>query len=380
MAASDNPQQIWDILSEGLHSRDREYFNVDILHGVLTELNKVTADRILDDCLKDSLLSKALVRLHPTKNFTVADFKRCLAALKQGTLFHWQAAELLWRNEYAHLPEQEILRLITMLLKKEAAVVVIEALFLRIHPPKTPVFGSPLIKVALEVAQQAFRNMSREHVFDTALNEVLQTCFASERFQNEKYSLVKTIAQSLEKESHLNIHSFESYRTVAAQMPKQFIDEILMNPAIPKYNTSQMFSSSSTSALSKITPEYLTDYCCDCDNPDCWRIIAQTINVFRSDGDKNYALTPQALAILEAAPEPKLILRIYHKKFYNTFWTGSLAQHLKQKLQAFTALLDHDNPAIREAIRPIHVSLSEDTEAECVREQKEDAAREQRFE
>ena len=97
------------------------------------------------------------------------------------------------------------------------------------------------------------------------------------------------------------------------------------------------------------------------------------------EGD-GVVLSEQVYAIIDATQDPSTVLRNFCSSVRPSGWSGSLANIIAKRGEAFKTLLKHDRSDIRDAAKAAIVQIKQWAERERSLEQAEDERREQRFE
>ena len=97
------------------------------------------------------------------------------------------------------------------------------------------------------------------------------------------------------------------------------------------------------------------------------------------EGD-GVVLSEQAHAIIDATQDPSTVLGNLCSSVQPSGWSGSLANIIAKRGEAFKTLLKHDRSDIRDAAKAAIVQIKQWEEQQRHRERTEDERREQRFE
>ncbi|MGX6598372.1 hypothetical protein ACWM6M_20735 [Klebsiella quasivariicola] len=133
--------------------------------------------------------------------------------------------------------------------------------------------------------------------------------------------------------------------------------------------------------LSKIDVDVLIQWCRARNDPNVWPAIATGVTLWVKDDEKSVTTIQEAaLALLEASPEPMVVLEAFAERISPSSWTGSLSNIMQLRADAFSMLSKHERPDIAKAARIVHEKIIHWIERQIEREQREDSEREQRFE
>lgn len=108
-------------------------------------------------------------------------------------------------------------------------------------------------------------------------------------------------------------------------------------------------------------------------------MLSEAIYPFEKEPE-DVVLSEQAHAIIDATQDPSTVPRNFCSSAYPSGWSGSLANVITKRGQAFRTLLEHDRSDIRDAAEAAIAQISKWEKQERHRERAEYERREQRFE
>ena len=358
---SDNPEAVWNVLLETFRERDdKNSFNVDVLTGLLLGLSKkdkVLRAQLLDQCLDEPYLSKTIVWLHSSKNFSQKDFDRCMLAFDRYGLDCLGIDRLIWGPGYESVPEEKKITLCRKILEKNGIAVCLEALSMKLH----------VAKDTLENLPSEYRNLGLETIsaiiLDDNLNidnishqakQILDFCFENEALEKEKEHLFQVIVQKLKNSDRLSLteHISIILPFFSKHMKDHFVREIVMHFPIESQTWRNPFVNRMGECFLKdFTPEYIVEWCTQSQNDESWIRFARAIQVFSHDNIGKSCVSPQANAILEYAPNPETILDAFFRQLRPNSWSNNASPYIEQNIEAIKALLPHSNSKVHNAIK-----------------------------
>ncbi|MGI2097953.1 hypothetical protein [Shewanella glacialipiscicola] len=380
----------WQQLVDQLEQHAQASWNFAIFDGFITEVNSINsflAEKLLDQCAQHPILRRALVYLHPFGTFTETDLDRCMAILEDPEIHPSMYEPILWRDEYAHLPKGRIIDLAQRLLSKpNGDDVVLDALSMRLHDKEVDVdsLGPTLRQIGLRSAifnLPKNRNDSgdgRDYHMDRVINAALRF----DGNEDEKLEWLDTIFAVVEQH-YGYIHSCENtIASTAALMPAAFLNRVFEGTE-EQQHLRQFFilhSGFEQSILAKIDVDVLIEWCSARNDTNVWATVAAGISLWEPDENQGEVISEPALRLLEASPEPEVVLEAFAERVTPSSWSGSRVSAMQPRADAIRGLLEHGNPNIAMAAKSVSAKLVEWIEYEKLREQRDDEEREQRFE
>ncbi|MDK9362940.1 P-loop NTPase family protein [Lelliottia wanjuensis] len=380
----------WQLLVDqlGLHpavSKDFAIFCgfIDQTDAVAPEL----AQEFLDQCTRHPELRRAIVDLHPRRRFTEADLNRCMAVLDDPEINPHIYGPILWRDQYVNLPAGRVIELAHRLLDKtNGDNVVLDALSMRL-PRKEEVadtLGSDLRQIGLRAAILRFQRDHRDYggSTDYRMDRVVSAALRFDGYDSDKQNWIDTIFSAVDESGYLSSFG-KTIENTAALMPEAFLNQVFEGNE--KQQRRRLFFISHGSLrhlpLAKIDVGVLIQWCRSRSEPKVWPAIAMGVTLWLKDDEKSATVIHKsALAMLEASPEPMVVLEAFAERISPSSWTGSRANIMQLRADAFSMFMRHERPEIAEAARVVHEKITLWIENQKERDQREDSDREQRFE
>ena len=349
----------------------------------------VLAEELLDQCAKHPQLRNVLVGLHPRRKFTETDLDRCVALLDDPLVYPRMYGPIIWRDDYAHLPEGRVLDLAQRLLcQRNGDDVVLEALSMKLPDRKeaADTLGSALRRIGLKAAIQRLQGDHRDAsgTIDYNMERVVSSALRFEGNEAEKLEWLDTIVGVID-EHHGFVHAFESaIATTIEVMPEAFLNHIFKATETEQRRRLFFLQDEGVrqSPLTKTDVDVLIGWCKARSDNDIWASIAAGVSLWSASDDERGVVTimESAIRFLEASPEPEAVLKVFAERVTPSSWSGSRMNVMQPRADAIGRLVDHERPEISQAAKSVSAKLAKLIESEREHEQREDEEREQRFE
>ena len=223
----------------------------------------------------------------------------------------------------------------------------------------------------------------RSDVTSHYLSEILAFCLDEAEFYQETARVIDAYLERL-RASYGYVYGLEDAVTVLAEKAtSRFLNGVFFDPTIEDDHRQEIFREQhdEKNLLSGVSAEALLDWCRQGDVQERLSMLSAAIYPFgkEPDGD-GVVLSEQACAIIEAARDPCAILRNLSSSVQPSGWSGSLADIIAKRGQAFEVLLKHERPDIRAAAETQIAEIKRREEQERRYERESDRQHEQRFE
>jgi len=393
LAKGTNDQRVgWQQLVDQLKQQPEGNKDFAVFGGFIEQVDSddpALAQELLDQCAQNPGLRNVLVGLHPRREFTETDLDRCMALLDAPDIHPQMYGPILWRDEYAHLPEGRVLDLAQRLLSKpNGDDVVLDALSLKLHgrEEEADTLGSSLRLVGLRAAIQRLQGDHRDAggSIDYSMERVVSSALRFDGNKAEQQEWLDTIVAVID-EHHGYVNAFESaIATTIALMPKAFLNHIFKGTEKEQHRRVFFLRDGGLreSPLAKTDVDVLIEWCRARNNNNVWAPIATGVSLWSTDGVEGGVVTisESAIRLLEASPEPEAVLEAFAERVTPSSWSGSQANVMQPRADAIGELVEHERPEISQAAKSVSAKLAKLIEYQKEREQREDEEREQRFE
>ena len=381
---------LWNQLVEGLELAGDQARHGGVLVGVLGVIHQrdeLLAQAILDEAVQNRLLRKFIVNLQrwiPSGHAGVARLHR---ALDFDDTPLRQFEELVWHRPLDTFSETDLRGLmLRMLDRPDGAEIVLEGLALRLHVLEDDkrTLGSDLKRVGLLASVALLRHDTNyDDMTDYRLAEVLAPCLDEAEFPQETGEVFEAYLERL-RESYGYVGGLKKTVAVLAEKtPFRFLDDAFFDPALEDAHRRGIFREQhdERNSLSDVCVKVLLDWCRQGNFQERLVMISEAVYPFAKElDDDETVLSEQARAILEATRDPSTVLRNLSSFVRPSGWSGSLADIIEKRCQAFETLRRHDRSDIRVATAAQIAEIKRWEAQERQREQAMDWQREQRFE
>ncbi len=382
-----NPHEVWQLLIKELEQDSTENKDFSVFLGFIEGVdrtNEALAHEFLDRCAVHPSLCRVLVNLHPKRDFTETDLNRCMSVLNKPDTRIVMFDAIFWQKKCLHLPVTRVLELAERLLAIEkGAEVILDGLGMRLHDDDMP--GPELRQIGLRAAIQFLQKETdaRGGFVDGFMASVVAAALQFDSHDGLTQNWLDAIFSAIDKHYGYMNDYHKTIQTTVTLIPEAFLsrlfaaseDQICMRLFFMRGGISD------TPLLSGVGIEIVIDWCFRSEDPKVWACIPQGLELWSSSTDTSRtALRENAIKFLEAAPEPSVVLESFAELTSPSSWSGSLANILQSRADAFGELIEHERDDISKAAKNIHERLILMIERQRIREQQKDRESEQRFE
>lgn len=384
-------RQVWQLLINELEQDSNENKDFSIFLGFIEgvdRINEALAREFLEQCAVHPSLSRVMVKLHPQRVFTERDLNRCMSLLDKPNINLVMFDAIFWQKKCLNLPVPRLLDLAEQLLAKEnGAEVILNGLGLRLHDKKATddILGPELCQVGLRAAIQVIQKDSKVHVglVDEFMESIVAAALEYDKHGRHKDQWLDAVFSAVVKHYGYMDDYRKTIQKTLALIPEAFLSRLFAD--FEDQRCMRLFlmrdGISDTPLLSGVEIETLIDWCSSNDDPRLWALVPQGLELWVKISDTSgTVLNENAVKFLEAAPEPSLVLESFAELTSPTSWSGSLANILQSRAEAFSELIEHEREEISSVAKKIHDRLMLMIESQRHREQQADRKGEQRFE
>jgi len=381
----------WQQLVELLKQYPETDKSLAVFGGFISEVDSddpELAQELLDCCMVHPQLRRVLVDLHPRRKFREKDLTRCMMVLDDSDIDPRMYGPILWRNEYANLLESHILDLAQRLLNKpNGDEVVLEALTMKLHGKNKDVdtLGPLFRRLELRAAiQRLYKDESGPGgIMDYQMECVVGAALRFDGNETEKLEWLDTIFSVADKRYGF-IHSFENViATTANLMPEAFLKCVFDGTEEQQQRRLLFIRHGGWRylPLAKMDIDVLIKWCSARKDNTVWAKISSGFSIWSKDEVTGIVtISKPAMKFLEASPEPSTVLEAFTEQIIPASWSGSLVNVMQPRANAICRLTKHERVDISEVARSMTAKVVERIENEKIREQRNNAEREQKFE
>ena len=342
---------LWKNLVGGLEFVGDQVHHCSILNGVLKVIYKrdeLLADRILEEAVQSRTLRRFIVTLQLSVPLDHTGVKRLLRALDFEDTPSFQFQTLAWHYPLDRLREEDLRDLMLKILDRpDGALTIIHGLYQRMDvlEQEKISLSSDLKKIGL-VASAALLRHKSDQGDSYLLSEVLKSCMDETEFPKETSDIFDAYSACLKK-SYGYGSGIKVIETVLAEKATfRFLDLIFFDPAQKDYCYRKV-SDEHYRPLSNVNIATLFNWCRQGNFQERLSMISEAIYPFEEEAESDsVVLSEQAHAILEATKDPLTVLRNFSAFVHPDVWSGSAADIIARRCQAFEVLLKHNRSDI----------------------------------
>ncbi len=384
-------QGLWARLMEWIELAGDQARQCNILCGVLEVIHnrdESLARQILDEAVQNHILRKFIVALHLVIPLERTDVERLLRSLDFEDTPSRQFSMLAWQRPLDTLSEADLQDLMLKILDRpDGAEVILDGLSMRLHVLKDDnlTLGSDLKRVGILASATLLRHRADFHYGDSIdfhLSEVLKSCMDEIAFPTETGEVFDAYLTRL-RESYGYVGGMEKSVTVLAEKATfRFLDCIFFDPALKDYrHTIFRVGRDEENPLSGVSVTTLLDWCGQGDFQGRLIMLSEAVYPFEKEPESDdVVLSEQVYAIIDATQDPSTVLRNFCSSVRPSGWSGSLANIIAKRGEAFKTLLKHERSDIHDAAEAAIAQINQWEGYERRRERAEAERREQRFE
>ena len=308
--------------------------------------------------------------------------KRLLRVLDFEDTPSWQFQGLAWHYPLDRLREEDLRDLMLKILDRpDGALTIIHGLHQRLDilEQEKISLSSDLKKIGL-VASAALLRHKSDQCDSYLLSEVLKSCMDETEFPKETSDVFDAYSTCLKK-SYGYGSEIKVIETVLAEKATfRFLDLIFFDPGQKDYYYRKI-SNEDYRPLSNVNIATLFNWCRQGNFQERLSMISKAIYPFEEETESDsVVLSEQAHAILDATKDPLTVLRNFSAFVHPDVWSGSAADIIAKRCQAFEVLLKHNRSDIRNMAATQISQIKESEESTRQHERAYYKQSEQRFE
>jgi len=215
------------------------------------------------------------------------------------------------------------------------------------------------------------------------MERVIRAAFSFEGNEAEKEAWLDVIFTVVD-ENHGYMHSFDdAIRTTSELAPEEFLNRIFSGDEDIQKKRRFFIERGGMDRLplAGIDINALIAWCQSQSNEEVWPVVGASIQLWEKGSDQGSIELPDtALRFLEASPYPTEVLKAFASKLEPMSWSGSRADIMQGRTEAFRTLVQHPNPDIARAASDVIREITKRIDTERRWEQRRDEEREQTFE
>lgn len=360
----------------------------DVMTGFLhqaAKIDKTVSDKILDQAVNDSVLAPIYPHLQSVVIIDKKGIQRLHKSIELGIAPITSYQFLSIGSARKCIDDEDYCRLLRKIAeKKDSLNVAIDILHLSLFD-RTQNLSAKIKELGqFLLSQLVFVRENRDQSHDDyARSQVAEACLQGERGELIAKGLYDKIFVALKNYDLSNYSTHHLLSTITKLYP-----DVLLNAFYDFHLT----SSNKNERLFDCYPEYNQNpfslipeatfvSWCNIDPEHRYAMAAIVITPFAIETpDKPLKWTQIALALINNAPDPTLVLNEFKKKFHPTIWSGSISFEMERRLPLFLQLKDHENIAIVNWISSEEEEFKTSMKLQLEWEQKDNRNQFERFE
>ena len=389
---SDDLDALWNKLVGWYQSAGESVTQSAVLIGLLVEMHErdpESAWNVLDEAVEQESLRKIVVGLHEYIPLGPGGGARLIRALDCEDVTAPQFGRTIWTSGFDGLSENERLTIIHKLLEKpDGAEVVLDGISMGSSRFKREDRTLPveIRRAGLIAATSLLLNrptIGYNLMIGHALSRVLDKCMHEDEFPAETRAVADALFFRWNKSYGMSGGIEDAISLVAERSPIRFLDGVFFNPGLEEHHRHNAFRERrhARNPLSDVPAETLLRWCEQGEFQKRLIMIADLIVPFAEDtGSKKIVLSEQAKALIDASDNPGAVLDILSRYGQPSVISGSLANFISTRADAFRSLLAHERTDICAAANGVLLQMNQRENEARSREAKTHGERQQAFE
>ncbi len=353
-----NNEELLALTVSALEKVPEKERNINFLCGQIKHLSKVNiklTNTFLDEFMEHPELKQCFILVQLSYVIDQSAIARILKALKENISPVWMYGNLACGRSHEPISDAQLCEMLDLIWQQEdGQTVAIEILSMRFHglKQKQHYVVSDLLKEKSASLLASF-NYSEEKGpsggSDYSLTQIANVCFCDGT--NEEYAL--TVLESIKAKISTHIigrYDFPEFMSTIIQLHPILALEVFIGknkevePQIRNAIKGRL--DKKVSPFSKVDIKSTLDWC-KYNGKDSYPALASIITPYQSN-EKTVKWTPLAIELLQACPEPTLVLDKYLSNFTPNGGTGSWAKILESRLPLFQPLIDSTDKIVSE--------------------------------
>jgi hypothetical protein len=385
-----NKQEVWDKLTKALADTPEGERNVGTLAGFLQGSHSIDAEfteSVLDAALEHETLSVWFPVLQTSVGITISGVARLKKAVASGKAPEHAFRHLAWGRASDALSGADLKELVLAIAAKpdKGYAIATDILSMRLHSDDDKKVAHPpeLVDAGRELLAKA-EFEDRDNMHDYRLRMIANACLVGEDGEATARALCERFKAGLANYSVRPYHFDQLLDGLFKLQPRIALDVFFGGVAKPGEEVIEVDSFDDPADNRKNpldgAPDDVVIAWCKEGGQERFTAIAQAVSFFRQGNDAPPVWTPLALKMLEAAPDPLVVLGIFIGRFEPRSWSGSRAAIIESRTRLLDELEKHSNPALAALAAKKRPELAETIAATRKWETERDSRRDERFE
>jgi hypothetical protein len=372
---------MWKTLVGGIASTPDNERNIQVLRGFLSRavcLVPDTAAAFLDDAVSDPVLGPWFPILQCSVDIDEKGVARLLAAVQHGLVPTLRYGQLAYGRATDPIPSDDLYRLLALISVLPGGLeVAVDILYMRLHSMR--IAGTPIDYELVEcgralLLQCAFAKSG--HRIDYELAGLVETCLTGADAEERAEAVCTRLAEAFSAYSASAYNYGLLLKSLFQAQPIAALTAFITGRRNSVYLwLMRDVRSGQNHLLDEVPWEVLITWA-NADASVRFPALASVINLFTGGDDEgdgaNGAVSPKAIALLDAAPDKEAILSCYENRFQPSCWSGSLANIFERRRLAIQKLASHSAPVVVDWAENWDRKLAEWAEKERARDRSTD--------
>ena len=385
----EDPRATWDRMVSHLAAVPAENQNPQVFRGFLNALrskNPQAMDALLDSALVDERLVTWLPVLQTAAGIDQAGVNRLIRSLELGKTWIGLYRYLVMGGVMHQTAGPDFNRLLLRIAAvPEGVNVAIEILFMRLafNDGRRHSTDSEIIDIGCELMRQLKFSNSKDISLDHRVKTVATNCLVGEKGAATVREICKNLKEAITKSEASAYYQKELVQVLFVVQPLSALESLCgetpeeLNAAIRILDEAGELRSNIFDSISE------TDLVGWCDQQPETRYpaLARGITAIKTSTDTGrLEWTNSALRLLERAPDPVEVLKIFTRQFSPFSWSGPRSSIIEASSRLLDELAEHANTAVREFVVTEKTRLAEIVHAERNFEERINRVNDERFE
>ncbi|WP_145986614.1 hypothetical protein [Methylocaldum marinum] len=371
---------MWKTLVAGIASTPENDRNIQVLRGFLSRAASLVPEKIvafLDDAVFDPVLGPWLPILQCSTDIDEKGINRLLAAIEHGLAPAWTYGHLSLGRATDPIPSPDLRRLLTSIsLLPNGSEVAVDILYMKLYSTRKDgvAIDDDLIQCGRTLLLQYPFAKSGQRI-DHKLADIVEACLTGTEAAECAEAICKRLAEAF---STYSASAYDYGSLLKSLFQVQPIAALTILLAGSRNSISRWLMRDVRSGrkhpLDEVPLEILIGWAND-DASDRFPALASVIRLFvGGDEEGSEAISPNALGLLDAAPDKEAILSCYKSRLHPSCWSGSLADILERRRTAIQRLMSYSIPIVADWAEKWERKLAEWIKDERARDRSEDQA------
>ncbi|WP_045481934.1 esterase/lipase family protein [Vibrio owensii] len=353
---TDKNKELLALTVSALEKTPEKERNINFLCGQIKHLSKVNinlTNTFLDEFIKHPELKQYFILVQLSYVIDQDAIARILKALKENTSPVWMYRNLACGRSHEPIADDQLSEMLDLIWKqKDGQAVAIEILSMRFHGLKQNenYVVSDLLKEKSASLLASFDYSEEQGASggsDYSLTQIANVCFCDGTNEESALTVLKAIKAKIL--AHIiGRYDFPEFMSTVIQLHPILALEVFIGKSseieCQIRNAIKGRFDKKVSPFSKIDNKSTLDWCKN-NGRDSYPALASIITPYQSN-EKTVEWTQLAVELLQACPEPAVVLDKYLSSFSPNGCTGSRAQVLESRLALFQPLIDSTNEDI----------------------------------